>query len=88
MFDTIAFPTSSIGMDMDEEPTVDKAPKTFLIIHSPGRLSFLSTNKTLMEKNKGIDNLEIKLEWVKLLMVLHVFYGPSFQKKEDFLIML
>ena len=47
----MAFATASIGIAMDVEQTEEKAPKSFLVSHSPGRLSCLSTSKTLLEEN-------------------------------------
>lgn len=54
VFDTIAFPTIWIGMDMDVEPTADKALKNVLASHSTGRLSCLSTSKTLLERSTKV----------------------------------
>lgn len=51
VFDTIALATSWIGTAMDLNPTADTVLKNFLAIHSAGRLSCLSTNKTLWRKS-------------------------------------
>lgn len=48
VFVTMAFATSWMGMDMDVEHTAETAPKNFLVSHSAGRLSWRSTNKTLL----------------------------------------
>lgn len=65
VFDAIAFTTTWIGMDMDVEHTAEKALKNFLASHSVGRLSCLSTNKTLLEKNtKAL--MICRLYWVGL----------------------
>lgn len=55
VFETMALTTIWIGMDMELEPKADMALKNFLASHSAGRLSCLSTNKTL--EHKGTHDL-------------------------------
>lgn len=52
VFETMALATIWIGTDMELEPKADIAEKNFLASHSAGRLSCLSTNKTLEHKGK------------------------------------
>lgn len=47
VLETMALATLWMGMAMGVEHTLVSAPKNFLAIHSPGRLSCLSTSKTL-----------------------------------------
>lgn len=51
VFETMALTTVWIGIDMELDPKAETALKNFLASHSAGRLSCLSTNKTL--KHKG-----------------------------------
>lgn len=53
VFETMALATIWIGTDMELEPKADIAEKNFLASHSAGRLSCLSTNKTLEHKDLG-----------------------------------
>lgn len=58
VLDTIAFATTWTGTAMEVEQTAETAPKNFRITHSPGRLSRLSTNKTLFENKTQLrDNV-------------------------------
>lgn len=60
VFETMALTTIWIGTDMELEPSADRAQKNFLASHSVGRLSCLSTNKTLEHKC----TLEFRGYWV------------------------
>lgn len=52
VLETMALATIWIGTDMELEPIADMAQKNFLASHSAGRLSCLSTNKTLGHKGR------------------------------------
>lgn len=53
VLETIALATLWMWMAMDVEQTEVRAPKNFLAIHSPGRFSCLSTNRTLLKRKTG-----------------------------------
>ena len=60
----MAFATTWIGMAMEVEQTEEKAPRNFLASHSAGRLSCLSTSKTLLEENtNGMMTDQMLLYW-------------------------
>lgn len=54
VLDTMAFATAWMGTDMEEVHTALTAPKNLRANHSPGRLSCLSTSRTLEQRNKNL----------------------------------
>lgn len=76
VLDTIAFATTGTGTAMEVEQTAETAPKNLRMTHSPGRLSCLSTNKTLLEKQVQLGGCLILLKvsnslknWPRFLLV-------------------
>lgn len=66
VLETMALATLWMGMAMGVEHTLVRAPKNFLAIHSPGRLSCRSTSRTLWAGESKADSV-FALKWMQVL---------------------